>query len=182
MRQGRAIFPGRARLCTPKGCQILRSSRPRDMTAFCWERRLPAGISERAGKMPALPASRQAAAKTLPASSSVRNEIQKVRLGLCTPKGCQKIARGRSAAETPGWGHLVFTPWRGARSQRSRWPGLAPPQGADSLLLLPGVSATLQPPATICHPSGVKTPPPAHLLARPLKRFRPRLLYEIPKR
>ena len=69
------------------------------------------------------------------------------------PEGCEKVAGGRSEAKTSGYQIMFFAPRRGARKT------VAPLLGAVELLAsFPVVFATLRPPATLFHASGVNAP------------------------
>ena len=91
-------------------------------------------------------------------------EPMSVRGGLLRfiPKGWQKVAGGRSAAQPPGSGRLTPEHPGGMpeerTSRRTSTNVLASLQDANnSVKRFPGVSAMLRPPATFCHPFGMKT-------------------------
>jgi hypothetical protein len=78
-------------------------------------------------------------------------------MSCCSPEGCQKVARGRSGAQTPGQVKKVYCIPEGCQSPS--WPpGFWHPSGV--LLLATAFRGYrsqrfAQPPATIFHPSGM---------------------------
>jgi hypothetical protein len=71
-----------------------------------------------------------------------------------TPEASQKLAGGRSAAQTPGWLRCGETTPEGSQ----HWGFLAPLQGAKHFRLFRGyrVLRRAQPPANFCQPSGLE--------------------------
>ena len=91
-------------------------------------------------------------------------EPMSVRGGLLRfiPKGWQKVAGSRSAAQTPGSGRLTPEHPGGMpeerTSRRTMTSVLASLQDASNTAkCFPGVCAALRPPATVCHPFGMKS-------------------------
>ena len=90
--------------------------------------------------------------------------------GLLNPKGCQRVAGGRSAAKTSGKNAKSLripegchtrpphhSPARANPGRPEARAGLARPPGCGSSLVAdPEVSAALRPPATVWQPSGLR--------------------------
>jgi hypothetical protein len=81
---------------------------------------------------------------------------------LFTPEGLQKVARGWSVAETPGTVQKDHRILKGCERASMTLIGLSlllshPFRMRNILPIPPGGSAALQPLATFCNPSGVKS-------------------------
>jgi hypothetical protein len=76
-----------------------------------------------------------------------------------TPEASQKLAGGRSAAQTPGWPCYVKTTLEGSQLRGCNERGLLTPlQGAKNIRHFRGYRLLrgAQPPANICQPSGLE--------------------------
>ena len=72
----------------------------------------------------------------------------------CNPKGCERVAGGRSEAKTTGRQATRPHP-DGVPDKKGMQEILFVTSGCNSFLIVPVVFASLQPPATICQPSGL---------------------------
>ncbi len=77
------------------------------------------------------------------------------------PGGIAEISRGSSEATTPGLGTMKVRPRRGlrtsCRTSQGRRGTAATPTGVRVILKLTGGGRSARPPATVFHPSGMKT-------------------------